>query len=109
MSATTPAATTTRPPVAATRIALVRLTSPISSCVEPHQEAHQKSVSAGHGVARSSTSKRRSMASRTFSPRRASLARESSTCRPADTCAGAPLETAPRDHFRDAPDRQLFR
>ena len=76
MSATTPAAATTRPPVAATRIALVRLTSPISSCVEPHQdthqEAHQKSVSAGHSVAWPSASKRRATASRAFSPRRAS-------------------------------------
>jgi hypothetical protein len=76
MSATTPAAETTRAPVAATRIALVRLTSPISSCLEhhqdTHQEAHQKAVSAGHSVALPSAPKRRATASRPFSPRRVS-------------------------------------
>jgi hypothetical protein len=62
MSATMLAAATVRRPVAVARIALVRLTTPISSCVEPHQdthqEAHQFSVSAGHSVAWPSASKR---------------------------------------------------
>ena len=75
MSAPTLAAARTDRPIAATRIALMRLTSPIPSCAEPHQdthqEAHQRSVSAGHSAVRPGASKRRSKTLRAFSPRRA--------------------------------------
>ena len=68
MSATRPWRQRRVRPVTARRIEFVRLTSPISSCVEPHQDthqkAHQKSVSAGHSVARLSASKPRACGAR---------------------------------------------